>query len=120
MALISAIEDDDIVLMLIAATLAQHHVLMASDGATGLHMAREFHPDVILLDVGLPVMNGQKVCQLMCQDSGTKSTSIVLVTAWTEIVGDETVWREVGATAAVAKPFSPAKLRAIINHLLAN
>ena len=81
-------------------------------------MAREFHPDAVLLDIGMPVMNGLMVCELLRQDPGTKTTPIVLVTAWTDIIGDEAWWRRIGANAAVAKPFSPAKLRAIVDRIL--
>ena len=118
MALILAIEDDNVVSMLIAATLKKHRIVMASDGASGMRMAHDLNPDAVLLDVGMPDINGLEICEAIRRDPVTMNTPIMLVTAWTDVVVDESRWRALGANAALAKPFSPAKLNAMVDKLL--
>jgi CheY-like chemotaxis protein len=58
------------------------HVLNAEDGETGLQMALAEHPDLILLDLGLPDVDGQSVAGMLKQPDGLPDTPIVIVTAW--------------------------------------
>jgi CheY-like chemotaxis protein len=58
------------------------HVLHAEDGESGLQMALAERPDVILLDLGLPDVDGQSVAGMLKQPDGLPDTPIVVVTAW--------------------------------------
>lgn len=60
----------------------QWRVLLAEDGETGLEMALSEHPDVILLDLGLPDVDGQSVAGMLKQPDALPNTPIVVVTAW--------------------------------------
>jgi CheY-like chemotaxis protein len=55
-------------------------VLLAHDGLTGLQMARQFHPDLIVLDVQMPGMNGFQVCQRLKSDVATENIPIIMFT----------------------------------------
>lgn len=88
-------------------------VLKASDGAHGLAMAREHAPDLIVLDVMLPLMNGFDVCRTV---RGESTVPIIMLTAKTEEV-DRVVGLELGADDYVIKPFS---MRELIARVKAN
>ena len=59
-----------------------HEVRVASDGAAGLAMARQYRPDVVLLDIGLPTMNGYEIAQQIRADRALNSTMVVAVTGY--------------------------------------
>jgi DNA-binding response OmpR family regulator len=83
--------------------------VVAGDGHTGLELARRIKPDVVLLDVMLPDLNGFEVCQRLRGDRDTMLTPIVMLTA----LGDNNNRRRgfrVGANAYVAKPYGPEQL----------
>jgi CheY-like chemotaxis protein len=61
---------------------AGYHVLHASDGQTGIQMAQEGHVDLILIDMGLPDIDGQTVVSMLKQIPGLQKTPIVAITAW--------------------------------------
>lgn len=82
---------------------------VASDGETGLEMARTLSPDVVLLDLMLPDISGFDVCRRLRTDRATMLTPVVMVTA---LSGEDNLIRgfRVGANAYVTKPYSPNDL----------
>jgi len=117
-ALILAIEDHDDVLTLLSTVLSAHQMLLAPDSTSGLRMAKEMHPDLVLLDVGMPDVDGLEVCRALRRSPETTDTPVLLVTARSEVASDPGVWGAVGANGALLKPFSPARLIAMVDELL--
>ena len=91
--------------------------LEAMDGATALRLIREQHPDLLLLDLMLPGMDGLEICRRLRQDATTARLPILMLTAKAEEV-DRVVGLEVGADDYVVKPFSPRELIARIRAIL--
>jgi two-component system alkaline phosphatase synthesis response regulator PhoP len=89
-------------------------VLTAGDGATALQVARTRHPDLVVLDLGLPALDGLDVIRALRQSG---STPIVVVTARdTEL--DKLLGLELGADDYLTKPFSPRELVARVRAVL--
>lgn len=82
-----------------------YRACIARDGASGLESAKELSPDLILLDVMLPRMNGFEVCRLLKENTYTAHIPVLILTARGEEV-DRVVGFEVGADDYVRKPFS--------------
>ncbi len=89
----------------------------AMDGITGLAMAREKLPDLILLDLMLPGMDGLQVCKSLKKDARTEKIPVVMLTAKGEEV-DRIVGFELGADDYLVKPFSPRELLLRIKAIL--
>lgn len=90
-----------------------YKVIAASDGLMGLEMIRSEKPDLVLLDIMLPKLDGFKVCRMVKFDENLKNIPIIILTAKaTEI--DKTTGGDVGAEEYVTKPFDPEKLMAMI------
>jgi DNA-binding response OmpR family regulator len=98
-------------------TAAGFSVLMAASGKEALRLARALQPQLILLDVMLPELDGLEVCKLLRQDPATRSIPIVMLTARaTEI--DRVLGLELGADDYVTKPFSVRELVLRVKKLL--
>ena len=97
---------------------AGFEILEASDGATGVAMAAEHRPDLILMDIQLPVIDGYEATRRIKADPATKDIPVVAVTSYA-LAGDEAKTREAGCDAYIAKPFSPRSLLARVRELLA-
>lgn len=94
-----------------------HEVLAAQDGPQGLALARSHHPDLILLDLVLPQMDGYEVCQKLKEDRETSQIPVIMLTSKTE-PGDKVRGLQMGAVDYVTKPFDEAELLARVNiHL---
>lgn len=91
-----------------------YEVEIASTGPTGLDTARATHPDLILLDIMLPGMDGFEVCRILRQEM---STPILMLTARDDEI-DRVVGLEVGADDYLIKPFSMRELLARIKAML--
>lgn len=110
------IEDDKSVSQLIRLYLAEdgYRVLNAQDGLSGLRMAIEDSPDIVLLDLNLPGMDGIEVCRNIREKS---DLPVIMVTARVE--EDERLGGlDMGADDYVSKPFSPRELVARVNAVL--
>ena len=90
-------------------------VSVASDGQDGVRRARSFEPDVILLDLMLPVIDGLEVCRQLRADAKTQGIRILMLTARSEEV-DEIVGFNMGADDYVTKPF---KVKPLIHRIKA-
>jgi two-component system cell cycle response regulator DivK len=80
-------------------------------------MAREEHPDLILMDVQLPVVSGIEATRTLRGEPATAATPIIAITSFA-LAGDEQKAQEAGATAYLAKPYSPRDLLEMIRRLL--
>lgn len=95
----------------------EHQVFMATSGEQALAVAREQQPDLVLLDVVMPGMDGFETCQRMKADEALQDTPIVFVTAHGDAVA-ETRGLEAGAVDFIAKPINPNVVRARVRtHL---
>jgi two-component system cell cycle response regulator len=94
-----------------------HEVLVASDGQAGVETAKAEIPDLILLDVVMPVMDGYEVCRHLKADDRTKEIPIIMLTSKAE-TADKVKGLQMGALDYVTKPFDEAELVARVNiHL---
>ena len=84
-------------------------VLEAVNGAEGVTKARSELPDLILMDIQMPVMDGYEATRRIKADAATASIPIIAVTSYA-LSGDEVRAREAGCNGYVAKPFSPRQL----------
>ena len=91
-----------------------YRTLIAAEGNTGLVMARREHPDLIVLDLMLPGMNGLDVCRTLRRES---DVPIIMLTARSE-EADRLIGLELGADDYITKPFSPRELVARVRALL--
>jgi len=89
-------------------------VVIAADGPSALAMARRVHPDLIVLDLLLPGMDGREVCRILRAES---DVPIIMLTALSE-ESDQIVGLEIGADDYIVKPFSPRALVARVRALL--
>jgi DNA-binding response OmpR family regulator len=96
---------------------AGHTVDRVDDGSEALRRVRAMHPDLIVLDLMLPGMDGLLVCQALRQDATTAAIPIIMLTARGE-EADRVRGLELGADDYVIKPFSPKELVARVAALL--
>ena len=116
---ILVVEDDLDIRELISFNLQNegHQVFEAKDGEAGIDKAREKLPDLILLDLMLPGIQGLDVCRVIKSDQETKETPIIMVTALGQ---EEDIVKglETGADDYITKPFSIKVLIARVNAVL--
>jgi DNA-binding response OmpR family regulator len=93
-------------------------VIEAGDGPSGLEAARREHPDVILLDVMMPGLDGWRVAEELLEDPKTSSIPIVFLTARAEL-RDRARGLDLGGLDYVTKPFNPVELAPLVRSLLA-
>jgi two-component system, cell cycle response regulator DivK len=96
---------------------AGHHPLCATDAETGLTMARAEHPDLILMDIQLPGMDGLEAASLMKADPATAAIPIIALTAMA-MKKDRERTRAAGCDAYISKPLRYQELCATIDMLL--
>lgn len=94
-----------------------HEILMAADGQEALAVARDQHPDLVLLDIMMPKKSGYEVCQEIRNDPATKSIAILMVTALKEM-GDIEKAVAAGADDFLTKPIHRLELRTRVRSLL--
>jgi DNA-binding response OmpR family regulator len=116
---ILVIDDDPKLSYVIQLNLAAagHQVLLADDGPAGLALARSSEPDLVILDVMMPTMNGYDVCATLREEPGYPDCSILMLTALGEIA-DKGHGFEAGADDYLVKPFDPRELLWRVDALL--
>ncbi|HEU5377347.1 MAG TPA: response regulator transcription factor [Ktedonobacteraceae bacterium] len=116
---ILVVDDEAVLLETIAYNLEQagYQVITAADGATALEAARREKPDLIILDLMLPVIDGLEVCRQLRREDDLANTLILMLTAKSEEI-DKVVGLEVGADDYVTKPFGRHELLARVRALL--
>jgi DNA-binding response OmpR family regulator len=95
----------------------QMEVLEAADGPTGLDEARQHQPDVILLDVMMPGLDGWRVAERLLDDERTNEIPIIFLTARAEF-RDRARGLDIGGVDYVTKPFNPLDLAPLVRQLL--
>ncbi len=116
---ILVVDDEVNILTIMEARLlaSGYEVIMASDGQEGLAKARNEKPDIIILDIMLPKLDGYKVCRLLKADEQYKHIPIILLSARTQD-SDLEIGKQQGADAYVTKPFTADVLLGKIQELL--
>ena len=94
-----------------------YEVLTALDGEQAPEKARAEHPDLIVLDIMMPKLDGYETCKLLKAEAGTRDIPVILLSAKGRNV-DQKIGFEVGADDYITKPFSPRELVERINALL--
>ncbi|MGQ9557411.1 MAG: response regulator [Desulfurispora sp.] len=113
------VEDDDHILELIKFHLEKesYRVLTAADGEQALALARQQRPDLIILDIMLPGLDGLSTCRRLRQEQATAAIPVIMVSARGEEL-DKVLGLEIGADDYVTKPFSPRELMARVRARL--
>jgi DNA-binding response OmpR family regulator len=93
-------------------------VIEAADGPSGLEQARDERPDVVLLDVMMPGLDGWKVAEQLLEDERTTAIPIIFLTARAEF-RDRAKGLDIGGIDYVTKPFNPLDLAPLVRDLLA-
>jgi two-component system cell cycle response regulator DivK len=94
-----------------------HEMMEVEDGESAIAAAREYRPDVILMDIQLPVLDGYEATRRIKADPDLRAIPIIVVTSYA-LSGDEQKARACGCDAYVAKPYSTRDLLAKINTYL--
>ena len=116
---ILVVDDEEHIVNIMRFTLehAGYEVIAAHDGKEGLRMAREEKPDLIVLDLMLPNIDGYKVCRLLKFDKKYQQIPIILASARSE-AQDRELGRQVGADYFLAKPFQADDLTTKVREFL--
>jgi two-component system, OmpR family, alkaline phosphatase synthesis response regulator PhoP len=117
---IAIVEDDrsiQMVLELVFSRVAKCQVLVASNGIEGLALIKKEKPDVVLLDLMMPGMDGFEVCQHVKADASVRQTPIIFLTAQPQPTAVARAM-ELGAAGYLIKPFDPIKIIDQVNEAL--
>ncbi len=113
-----AVDDSATVLLAVELLLArEHEVLTARDGEAALALARSARPDLILLDVVMPGMDGFETCRRLRAAEETRATPVILITTRGELESLERGY-EAGCSDYVTKPFHGPELLAKVRSCL--
>jgi CheY-like chemotaxis protein len=93
-------------------------VLEAEDGATALELARRERPDLVLLDVMMPDVDGWTVARELAEDDRTREIPIVFLTARAE-PADKRMGQQLGGVGYLVKPFDPVAIGGVVEEVLA-
>ena len=94
-----------------------HEILETRDGIEALKLARQHHPDLILMDIQLPEVSGLEVTRWLKEDDDLRSIPVIAVTAFA-MKGDEEKIRSGGCEAYIAKPISVASFMRTVERFL--
>lgn len=113
------VEDNDLNMKLFNDLLVAHGygTLQSKDGVEALRLARQHHPDLILMDIQLPEISGLQVTQWIKEDANLRTIPIIAVTAFA-MKGDEQKIRDGGCEAYIAKPISIASFLRTVERFL--
>jgi CheY-like chemotaxis protein len=119
MSRVLVVDDEPDVLLLCRLNLQQrgHELLEASNGSTALQLARERRPDVIVLDLMLPGMNGYEVLETLKRDEQTSGIPVLVLTA-KSLRADRERSHGLGASGFLTKPFLPNELCELVESLV--
>jgi CheY-like chemotaxis protein len=113
-------DDDDVreITQLALEVMGGCDVIVANGGEAGLRLARESRPDVVLLDVMMPGMDGPATFGHLQADPATWDIPVILLTAKVQ-VGQRQVWDGLAIAGVISKPFNPTTLTAEVEELVA-
>ena len=119
MSRVLVVDDEPDVLLLCRLNLQQrgHELLEASTGSVALELARERHPDVIVLDLMLPGMTGYEVLETLKGDEQTSDIPVLVLTA-KSLRADRERSHGLGASGFLTKPFLPSELCELVESLV--
>jgi len=109
-------EDNRAILRDVLST-AGYELLEATNGQEGVELAQQERPDLILMDIQLPVIDGYEATRRIKSDAALGAIPIIAVTSYA-LSGDEARARTAGCDGYVAKPFSPRELLAMLREYL--
>ncbi len=120
MARVMAVDDDHVIRGLLEVNLEMegHDVVTAVDGRDALEKVQTDPPDLILLDVMMPNVNGWQVAETLKQDPRTRTIPIIFLSA-RAMEADVRKGTDLGVQAYVTKPFDPIDLMELVNRLIA-
>jgi len=112
------VEDNEFNRKIVRDLLARtsYRLLEAVDGETGVAIARQERPDLIIMDIQLPRMSGLDATRALRADPATAHIPIIMITSFA-LSGDDQRAKEAGATHYLAKPYSPRELLETIRRL---
>ncbi len=110
-------QEDNVQILRDLLTSAGFEMIEAGDGEEGVRMAKDERPDLILMDIQLPLLDGYEATRRIKAVPGLGAIPIIVVTSYA-LSGDEDKAREAGCDAYVAKPYSPRELLAKVRELL--
>lgn len=114
-----AVDDDEDIRYVVRVNLglADYEVIEAADGREGLEKAIREHPDLVILDVRMPALDGWEVLQALRADPETRGIPVIMLTVLSD---DRYVARGwvLGADFYIGKPFQPPELVAVVTRLL--
>jgi two-component system alkaline phosphatase synthesis response regulator PhoP len=116
---ILAVDDEPHILKLVAFSLKSHgfEVLEASDGLSAISIAEAEQPDMILMDVMMPALDGYEACRRLKANPATQEIPVVMLTAKAQ-VSEQKTGLDAGAKDYICKPFTPKDLVAQVEALL--
>ncbi|MDP3610883.1 MAG: response regulator, partial [Rubrivivax sp.] len=97
--------------------MAGYEMIEAHDGVQGVAMAAEHRPDLILMDIQMPVMDGYEATRRIKADPALVSIPVIAVTSYA-LSGDEAKTRAAGCDGYIAKPYSPRQMLATVREIL--
>lgn len=92
-------------------------LIEAADGETGVALAQQELPDLILMDVQLPKLSGLDATRLLTTEAATRHIPIIVITSYA-LSGDREKALQAGAASYLAKPYSPSELLAMVKQFL--
>lgn len=95
-----------------------YQVIEAIDGQTGIQLARDHRPDLILMDIQLPGIDGYEATRQIKADENLRDTPLIVVTSYA-LSGDSQKAFAAGCDAYIAKPFSPRQMLSTVQEFLA-
>ena len=98
-------------------TLEGYTVLLAHDGEDAIQMILKEKPDLVILDIMMPKMNGYEICEKLRETSDTRLTPIIMLTAQSQIK-DKLTGLKIGADDYITKPFNPLELAARVERII--
>ena len=113
------VDDDHVITKMVESRLKAngYEAIVSNDAAMGLEMAIKNSPDLIILDVMMPIINGYNMCSLLKSEEQSKNTPIIMLTSRAE-ERDKAIGQSVGANAYITKPFAMEDLLKKIEELL--
>jgi two-component system, sensor histidine kinase ChiS len=109
---VSAEDDPDIRALIVRALRREHEVVAVDNGRAGVDKAIQLLPDVVLLDVDMPVMNGLDACRAIRAHDLTRHIPVIIISGSIDPPFSEV--HRAGGTATLPKPFSPTALREVV------
>ena len=119
MARILVVDDEPHIVRLVAFALEKrgHEIIQANDGPSGIEAARTKHPDLILMDVMMPLMTGLEALEQLKADKTTSEIPVVMLSAKSQEY-EQNAGLERGAVKYVCKPFTPSALGDVVTEVL--